>query len=82
MDTFTITNYVKATDKATVTFVIAGTTYAGIKIQGLPHDTIANVKTFLRGYVDAYTAGKALEAAAQADISAEVKTLLNTATGF
>lgn len=82
MDTFTITGYAKATDTATITFVIDGTTYAGVKIQGIPKDTVANVKTFLKNYVDAYKAGKAKEAAAQADIANEVKALLNVATGF
>lgn len=82
MDTFTITAYSKATDTATVTIVASGQTYAGIKLQGIPKDSVDNVKAFIRKYVDAFVAGKAQEAAAQADISNEVKALLNVATGF
>lgn len=82
MDKFTITGYAKATDTATVTLLVDGTTYTGVKIQGIPHDTVANVKAFFRAYVDAFKAGKATEATAQADISTEVKALLNVATEF
>lgn len=81
-DTFTITGYTKATDTATVTINVNGTAYTGLKIQGIPHDSVANIKEFFRVYADAYAAGKATEVAAQADISAEVKALLNVATGF
>lgn len=82
MDTFTITAYTKVTDTVTVTFNVGGTTYTGVKIQGIPHDTVDNVKTFMRNYAIAYKAGKDAELAHQADISNEVKALLNTATGF
>lgn len=82
MDTFTITGYQKLTDTVTVTFNVGGNTYTGVKIQGIPHDTVDNVKAFMRTYVDAYKAGKYQEAAAQADIATEVKALLNAPTGF
>lgn len=82
MDKFTVTGYAKATDTVTVTLVVDGTTYTGVKIQGIPKDSVANVKAFFRAYVDAFKAGKAQEAATQADIAAEVKALLNVATEF
>lgn len=88
MDTFTVTAYNKNTDVATITFVLvartgfAGATFTGVKISGIPKDTIANVKSFLRSYADAFIAGKVTEGSQQADISDEVKTLLNIATEF
>ena len=82
MDTFTITGYAKATDTATVSFTVDGTTYTGLKIQGIPKDTVEAVATYIRGYADAYIAGKTVEANAQLDISNEVKALLNTPTEF
>ena len=82
MRTFTITAYNKTTDTVTVNFNDNGTIYTGVKIQGVPKDTVANVKTFMDNYATAYAAGKAKEAAAQADIAAEVKALLNVATEF
>ena len=82
MRTFTITAYNKTTDTVTVNFNDNGATYTGIKIQGIPKDTVANVKAYIKAYADAYAAGKATESAAQADISAEVKALLNVATEF
>lgn len=82
MRTFTITAYNKTTDTVTVNFNDNGTVYTGVKIQGVPKDTVANVKTFMDNYATAYAAGKAQEAAAQADIANEVKALLNVATEF
>lgn len=88
MDTFTVTAYNKNTDVATITFVLvgrtgfAGGTFTGVKISGIPKDTITNVKAFLRSYADAFIAGKVSESNQQADISDEVKTLLNIATEF
>lgn len=82
MRTFTITAYDKTKDTATVNFNDNGTIYTGIKIQGVPKDTVANVKQFMDDYATAYAAGKAAEAAAQADIANEVKALLNVATEF
>lgn len=88
MDTFTVTAYNKTTDVATITFVLvarpgfAGGTFTGVKISGSPKDTIVNVKAFLRTYADAFIEGKISENNHQADISDEVKTLLNVATDF
>lgn len=88
MDTFTVTAYSKTTDVATITFVLQaagdfpGGTFTGVKITGLPKSTINDVKAFLRTYVNAFIAGKIAESNAQSDISNEVKTLLNVATGF
>ena len=82
MRTFTITAYNKTTDTVTVNFNDNGTVYTGVKIQGVPKDTVANVKTFMDNYATAYAAGKAQEASAQADIANEVKALLNVVTEF
>jgi hypothetical protein len=82
MDTFTITAYNKATDTVTFNCTLNGQSYTGLKLQGIPKDTVANVKAFMRAHADAYIAGKAQEAKAQADIANEVKALLNVATGF
>ena len=82
MRTFTITAYNKTTDTVTVNFNDNGTVYTGVKIQGIPKDTVANVKTFMDNYATAYAAGKAQEASAQADIANEVKALLNVVTEF
>ncbi len=88
MDKFTITGYSKATDVVTVTFVLqaktgfAGGTFTGVKITGLPKDSIASVKAFLRSYTDAFVRGKQSEDSAQSDISTEVKTLLNVEQDF
>ncbi len=82
MRTFTITAYNRTTDTVTVNFNDNGTVYTGVKIQGVPKDTVANVKTFMDNYATAYAAGKAQEASAQADIANEVKALLNVATEF
>lgn len=80
MDTFKVTSYNKDTDVALVTFVVGGKTYTGVKVSGIPKDTVESVKLRMREYVDAYVAGKAVEAAAKADIPNEVKALLNVAT--
>jgi hypothetical protein len=88
VDTFTITAYSAPTDVATVTFVLqnqsgfTGGTFAGNKLKGVPKDTVANVKTFMRQYVDSYIQGKKEETAAAANVSSEVAALLNVATGF
>lgn len=87
-DTFRITNYVAATDIATITFVLDprpgfnGGTFAGVTMHGVPKDTVDNVKAFFRQYADAYISGKQNEAARQASISSEVAALLNVPTGF
>lgn len=82
MDSFTITAYNVATDIATVTVTVDGTTYTGLKLKGVPKDTVENVKAFMRAYADAYSAGKAQESAAITSPSSEVAALLNTPTGF
>jgi hypothetical protein len=88
METFTITAYNAATDVATVTFVVnsrtnfTGGTFAGIKVSGVPKDSVANVKAFMRRYVEALIAGRQSENIAQANPSAEVVALLNVATEF
>jgi len=82
MDTFKVTGYNKNTGIAVVTFVVGGKTYTGVKVAGVPKDTVANVTAHMRSYVDAYIAGKAVQAAAVADIPNEVKALLNVATEF
>lgn len=82
MDSFTITAYSAATDTATVNATVGGTTYTGLKLRGVPKDTVANVKAFMRAYADAYAAGKAQEAQAVAIPSSEVAALLNVPTGF
>lgn len=82
MDSFTITAYNAATDTATVTATVGGTTYTGLKLKGVPKDTVANVKAFIRAYADAYAAGKAQETASVSSPSAEVAALLNVPTGF
>lgn len=82
MDSFTITAYSAATDTVTVNATVDGTTYTGLKLRGVPKDTVANVKAFMRAYADAYAAGKALETAAVASPSSEVAALLNVPTGF
>jgi len=82
MDTFTITGYAKATDTATVTFSVNGTSYTGVKVQGIPKDTVESVRAYLKPIATAYVAGLAQEEAAKADISDEVKALLNTPTEF
>ena len=82
MRTFTITGYARATDTVTASFNDNGTVYTGVKIQGIPKDSVPNVKAFMDAYATAYAAGKAQEAATQADIANEVKALLNVATEF
>lgn len=82
MRTFTITGYSKTTDTVTVNFNDDGTIYTGVKVQGIPKDSVANVKAFMDAYATAYAAGKAQEAATKADIANEVKALLNVATEF
>jgi hypothetical protein len=80
MDTFTITNYVKATDTVTFSVTLDGQTYTGLKLQGIPKDSVDSVKAYFRKYADAYKAGKLLEV--ETDIPNEVKALLNTPTEF
>lgn len=82
MDSFTITAYSAATDTATVNATVDGQTFTGLKLKGVPKDTVANVKAFMRAYADAYTAGKAQEATSVAKPSSEVAALLNVPTGF
>ena len=82
MDTFKVTGYNKNTGITVVTFVVGGKTYTGVKVAGVPKDTVANVTAHMRSYVNAYVAGKATEAVAKADIPVEVKALLNVATEF
>lgn len=88
MDKYTITAYNAGSDTATVTFVIApregfaGGTFTGVKLTGLPKDTIASVSAFMRSYVDSYIAGKKLEETKAATVSTEVATLLNKQTEF
>lgn len=88
METFTITAYNPATDVAVVTFTVAsrpnfaGGTFSGIKISGVPKDTIANVKAYMRRYAEALIAGKQVENTAQAGASPEVVALLNQPTEF
>jgi hypothetical protein len=80
MDTFTITAYDKVKDTVTFNVTVDGQKFTGLKLQGIPKDSVSNVKAFFRSHADAYIAGKAQEAAAQADIANEVKALLNTPT--
>lgn len=82
MDTFTITAYNVNTDVATVTFFINGVNYVGINLTRVPKDTVANVKAYMLAYVNAYKAGKAVEAARIAAISPQVAALLNVATSL
>lgn len=82
MDTFTITAYNVNTDVATVTFFVGGVTFIGVNLTGVPKNTVANVKAYMLAYVNAYKAGKALEAAKVTAINAEVAALLNVATPF
>lgn len=88
MDTFTITAFNRNTDTVTVTFVLqartgfAGGTFAGQKLQGMPRDTVANVKSYFRTYVNGLIAGKQSEDTAQTDASVDVKALVNVATEF
>lgn len=82
MDTFTITAYSAATGTATLNVTVGGQTYTNFRLKGIPIDTVANVKAYIRAYADAYAAGKAQEAAAVVSPSAEVAALLNVPTGF
>jgi hypothetical protein len=88
MDTFTVTGYNASTGVATITFNLIArpglnaATYTGVKIYGAPKDTVANVKSFLRSYADAFIAGKIAEGNQQSAISSEVAALLNVATDF
>jgi len=82
MDTFTITAYNAATDTVTFNATVGGQTFTGLKVQGIPKDSVDSVKAFFRQYADAYKAGKQQEAEAQSDIPNEVKALLNTPTEF
>ena len=88
MDTFKVTGYDKSTQTATVTIVLApregfaGQTITGMKIQGIPTDSVASVKTFFRNHADAYIKGKIEEEAKKVEISPEVAALLNVVTSF
>lgn len=82
MDTFTVTGYNVATGVATVTFNVDGKTYTGVNMTGVPKDTVENVKAYMLAYVNAYKAGKALEASKVTAIAPEVAALLNVATPF
>jgi hypothetical protein len=82
MNTFKVTAYDKNTDVAVVTFIVKGKTYTGVKVSGIPKDNVASVKLRMREYIEAYIAGKAVEAAAKTDIPNEVKALFNVATEF
>lgn len=79
-NTFTITGYTRATDTVTVTFVVDGTTYTGVKLQGLPKDSVESVKDYMFKYVEAFKAGKKQEEDAKTDIPNDVKDLLNKPT--
>lgn len=87
-DTFKVTAYDKVKDVVTVDFKVdprtnfAGGTYNGVKISGIPKDSVANVKAFFRSYVDGYINGKIVEQAKEADIATEVAALLNVTTDF
>lgn len=82
MDTFTITGYNVNTDVATVTFFVDGQTYTGINLTGVPKDSVEDVRAYLLAYVNAYKAGKAIEAAKRTAIDPSVVALLNVATSF
>lgn len=87
-DNFKITAYNPATDLASVTFNLdARTDFPAVvngivPISGIPKDTAANVKAYLRKYADAYIAGVQATNVRGAAVSPEVAALLNVATGF
>lgn len=80
--TFTITGYNVVTDVATLNATIEGVTYTGLKVCNVPKDTVENVKTFLRGFVEAHNRGKKEEVLKQSPISSEVAALLNVVITF
>lgn len=82
MNTFTATAYNATTGVVTFNSTFNGTTYTGLTTTGVPKDTVANVKAFFKAYMDAYVAGKAIEAQAVTTFSPEVAALLNVATNF
>lgn len=82
MDTFTITAYNASTDVVTFNATVSGTTYAGLKTTGAPHDTVANVKVFFKAYMDAYIAGKTIETNKVQNFPPEIIALLNVPTSF
>jgi hypothetical protein len=87
-DTFRVTAYDKATQTATVTVKLepregyAGETLTGVKVQGVPIDSVDNIKRFFRNYADAYIRGKMQEESRKVDVSPEVVALLNKDTEF
>jgi hypothetical protein len=87
-DNFRITAYNAATDLATITFNLDArpdfpAVVNGVQgVSGVPKDTVANVKAYLRKYADAYISGKQAENVRAAAVSSEVAALLNVATGF
>ena len=88
MDTFTVKSYSKETQIVTLDVTLAprpgfaGETITGLKRKNPPTDSVDSVKAWLRGYADAYIAGKTQEEAVKVDISDDVKALLNKATSF
>jgi hypothetical protein len=87
-DTFKITAYDRTKDVVTVDFVLgakgsfSGGTFIGVKLSGIPKDSVAGVKSYFRAYADGYINGKINETDKQADIPLDVQALLNTATDF
>ncbi len=86
MDAFKITGYDKTKDVVTVDFAVAAregfapATFLGVKISGIPKDSVDSVKRFMKNYIEAYISGKIIESQREADIATEVKALLNVTT--
>jgi len=81
-DTFTVTGYSAATNTATITFTVGGTAYTGVKIKGVPVDTVENIKAYLLNWAQAYLAGKNVEQNQTITPDPTVTALLNVATPF
>lgn len=82
MDTFTITNYVAIGDLLTFNATVSGVTYTGLKVTGVPHDTVEDVKKYLKKYMDAYTSGKTAEQNRVRNFPPEVLLLIGVPTTF
>lgn len=81
-DRWTCTAYNAATNTATITFLVGGTSYPGINITGVPVDTVTHIKSYMLGWANAYLQGKNVEQNKTVTADPSVAALLNVATSF